>query len=205
MGKVGIELSMSLDSFIAGPHDSPELPLGEGGERLFTWFSSGDTEFRVPSGERTFKVSRASAGLFRQTWKTYGALVSGRRTFDIAHGWNGRHPLDVPIFVVSHAPPPEWAQPGQFTFVSDGVASAIAQAEAVAGEKNVAVVAASLAQQALRAGLLDEIQIDLVPVLLGSGVRFFDHLGPTPIALEKLGLVEGTGVTHLRYRVVKTS
>jgi len=204
MGIISVELTMSLDGFIAGPDDGPDLPLGEGGERLFDWFNSGDTEFQTPSGDRTFKVSRASAALFEQTWKLYGALVTGRRTFDIAKGWGGRHPLNVPIFVVSHTPRPAWSKAmPNITFVENGLASAIAQAQAAAGGKNVSIVAASLAQQALRAGRLDEVQVDLVPVLLGGGVRFFDNLGPAPIALQTLGVIEGHGVTHLRYRVMK--
>jgi dihydrofolate reductase len=204
MGRVGVELTMSLDGFIAGPNDGPAHPLGEGGDALFTWFEAGDTDFVVPSGTMTFKVSRASVALFNKTWPTYGAFVTGRRTFDIAQGWGGRHPLNVPIFVVSHQPRPEWAADlPNITFVSDGLPSAIAQAQAAAGAKNVSVNAASLAQQALKAGLLDDIQIDLVPLLLGSGVRFWGDSGAQPVPLEQLEPVVGTGVTHLRYRVVK--
>jgi dihydrofolate reductase len=204
MGRVGVELTMSLDGFIAGPNDGPAHPLGEGGEALFTWFDAGDTDFVVPSGTMTFKVARASAALFKQTWPSYGALVSGRRTFDIAQGWGGRHPLDVPIFVLSHQPRPAWsARLPNITWVMDGLPSAIAQAQAAAGGKNVSVNAASLAQQALKAGLLDDIQIDLVPLMLGGGVRFWEDIGGKPVSLEQLEPVVGTGVTHLRYRVLK--
>jgi len=133
-----------------------------------------------------------------------GAFVTGRRTFDITNGWGGQPPLGVPAFVVTHqAVPEEWVYEGSpFTFVTDGVESAVGQARKVAGDGMVAVGAASLAQQCIRAGLLDEIHVDLVPFLLGDGVRLFDRLGG-PVELEQIEVVEGTGVTHLTYRVVK--
>jgi len=204
MGKVATGLTMSLDGFIAGPNDGPERPLGEGGMRLFDWYSSGDTEYRMPGSEMVFMVSPQSAELLREAHGKMGASVTGRRTFDITNGWGGRPPLGVPTFVVTHSVPQEWLYEGSpFTFVTDGVESAVAQAKAVAGDKDVAVGAASIAQQCIKAGLLDEIHVDLVPVLLGAGVRFFDHLGPGPIELEKARVVEGVGVTHLTFRVVK--
>jgi dihydrofolate reductase len=208
MGKVTMGLSMSLDGFIAGPNDGPEHPLGEGGERLFAWYGSGDTEYTAPSGTMTVKVSRASAELLRNEFGAIGAIVSGRRTFDITDGWGGRHPLDVPVFVVTHAVPDEWInryRGAPFTFVTDGVESAVRQAQAVAGDKNVAVGAASIVQQCLRAGLLDEVHVSLVPVLLGGGVRLFDHLGGEAIELERTRLIEDPDVTHLTFRVVKGS
>ncbi len=112
--------------------------------------------------------------------------------------------MGVPAFVVSHTISQEWVYEGSpFTFVTDGVESAVEQAKAVAGDKNVAVGAASIAQQCIRAGILDEIHIDLVPFLLGNGVRLFDHLGTEPIELESTKVVEAPGVTHLTFRVVK--
>jgi dihydrofolate reductase len=197
---------MSLDGFIAGANDSPDLSLGEGGERLFDWYFSGDIEVPVPigAGEMVFRLSPASAQVFQEALRTTGALVTGRRTFDIARGWGGRHPLDAPVFVVTHTVPQGWFTEGTpFTFVTDGVESAVAQARAVAGDKNVAVGAAIIVQQCLQAGLLDEINIDLVPLLLGKGVRLFEYLGNAPIALETTRVVEAPGVTHLQYRVVK--
>ncbi|MDQ3286624.1 MAG: dihydrofolate reductase family protein, partial [Actinomycetota bacterium] len=126
------------------------------------------------------------------------------RTFDLTNGWGGRHPLDVPVSVVTHTVPQEWVFEGSpFTFVTDGLESAIGQAKAVAGDKDVGVVGASLVQQCIRAGLLDEIHVDLVPVLLGDGVRLFDHLDTEPIELESTRMIEGAGVTHLTFRVVK--
>jgi dihydrofolate reductase len=204
MGKVRTGHSTSLDGFIAGPNDGPEAPMGDGGERLLAWYSGGDTEYRLPGTEMVFRVSKQSAELLRETRTTTGALVTGRRTFDFTNGWGGRHPLDVPTFVVTHTVPQEWVYEGSpFTFVTDGVESAVEQAKAVAGGKDVAVGAASIAQQCIRAGLLDEVHVNLVPVLLGGGVRLFEHLGTTPIDLESTRVIEAPGVTHLTFRVVK--
>ena len=204
MGKVTMGLSMSLDGFIAGPNDGAGNPLGDGGERLFEWYSSGDTDYEMPGTEMVFKVSPQSAELLREGFGTMGAFVTGRRTFDIANGWGGRPPLGVPTFVVTHTVSQEWLYEGSpFTFVTDGVESAVEQAKAVAADKDVAVGAASIAQQCIRAGLLDEININLVPVLLGGGVRLFEHLGTGPIELEKTRVIEAPEITHLTFRVVK--
>jgi hypothetical protein len=108
MGKVRTGHSTSLDGFIAGPNDGPDAPMGDGGERLLGWYAAGDTEYRLPATEMVFKVSPQSAELLRETRSTTGALVTGRRTFDLTNGWGGRHPLDVPVFVVSHTVPQEW-------------------------------------------------------------------------------------------------
>jgi dihydrofolate reductase len=196
MGSIIFNMSMSLDGFIAGPHGEVD--------QLFRWYGSGDTEIPFPGSDLVFKVSRASAELFREVWPSIGAMVTGRRNFDGAAGWGGTPPLGVPHFVVTHSVPQEWVTDGSpFTFVTDGVASAVAQATHAAGEKHVAVSSASIMQQCLAAGLLDEIHIDLVPVLLGSGVRLFEHLGSETINLERTGVIEGSGVTHLRFRVLK--
>ena len=204
MGKVSTGLSMSLDGFIAGPNDGGERPLGDGGERLFAWYSGGDTEYVLPGTEMVFEVSPQSAELLREAHGKMGAFVTGRRTFDIANGWGGSPPLGVPTFVVTHTVPQGWVYEGSpFTFVMDSVQSAVEQAKAVAGDKDVAVGAASIVQQCIRAGLLDEIHVDLAPVLLGDGVRLFDRLGTGPIELERTEVVEGAGVTHLTFRVVR--
>jgi dihydrofolate reductase len=204
MGKVTSGLTMSLDGFIAGPNDGPENPLGENGMRLFDWYESGDTDYVVPSGGMTFKVSSQSAEMLRGAFSSIGAIVTGRRTFDITNGWGGRHPLDVPIVVLTHTVPDGWDYEGSsFTFVTDGVESAIEKAREVAGEKDVAVGAASLVQQCLKAGLLDEVHVDIVPVLLGGGVRMFDNLGPEHIELERTQIIEAPDVTHMTFRVVK--
>jgi dihydrofolate reductase len=151
-----------------------------------------------------FKVSPTSAEFLREAHRKMGAFVTGRRTFDIANGWGGRPPLGVSTFVVTHTVPQEWVYEGSpFTFVTNGVESAVEQAKVVAGDKNVAVGAASIAQQCIEAGLLDEIHIDPVPVLLGGGVRLFEHLGPEAIELESTRVIEAPSVTHLTFRVVK--
>jgi len=204
MGKVRTGHSTSLDGFIAGPNDGPEAPMGDGGERLLAWNAAGDTEYRLPGTEMVFNVSPQSADLLRETRRTTGALVTGRRTFDLTNGWGGRHPLDVPVFVLTHTVPQEWVSEGSpFTFVTDGLESAVKQAKAVAGDKDVGVIGASLVQQCIKAGLLDEIHVDLVPVLLGGGVGLFEHLGAGPIELESTRVIEGAGVTHLTFRVVR--
>jgi dihydrofolate reductase len=204
MGKVMVELSMSLDGFVAGPNDGPENPLGDGGTRLFDWYSSGDTAFPLPGTDMVFKISRASAELLQEEWNKLGAMVAGRRMFDIANAWGGKPPGGGPCFIVTHTAPQEWVKEGSpFTFVTDGVESAIRQAKQAAGDKNVAIGSANIAQQCLKAGLLDEIQIDLVPVLLGGGVRLFENPGPAPIELETTRVVDAPGVTHIRFRIVR--
>jgi len=196
VGKVGTGFSTSLDGFIARLN-------GDVGP-LFDWYFGGDTEYTVPSGNITLKVSEQSAELLRTSYGTMGALVVGRRHFDHARGWGGRHPMDLPVFVVTHTVPREWTYEGSpFTFVTDGVESAVERAREVAGDKNVGVGGADVAQQCIEAGLIDEVGIDLVPVLLGEGVRFFDRLRSGPIELERTRVVEAPGVTHLRFRIVR--
>lgn len=124
--------------------------------------------------------------------------------FDITGGWNGKPPGEGPTFIVTHNPPQKWIYEGSpFTFVTDGVENAIARAKAAAGEKDVSVASASMAQQCLEAGLLDEIHLDLAPVLLGGGVRLFERLGIEPLDLEKIHAIDTPDVTHLAFRVVK--
>ena len=158
----------------------------------------------LPGTGLLFKVSRASARLLQAVWDTVGASVTGRRAFDVANAWGGNPPLGVPTFVVTHDPPQAWAhkKDSPYIFVTDGVESAIRQARAAAGGKNVAVGGSTIVQQCLKAGFLDEIRIELVPVLLGAGIRLFDNLGEAPIHLEHTGIVEGIGVTHLQFRVL---
>lgn len=206
MSKVKVELSMSLDGFVAGPNDGPKNGLGDGGDRLFKWYSSGDVDFPLAGTEMVFKISPASAELLQESWPSIGASVTGRRTFDITGGWGGNPPggPDARYFVVTHTIPQEWVKPGSpFTFVTDGVESAVEQAKEAAGNKNIDLMGASIVQQCLKAGLIDAIQIDLAPVLLGGGVSLFGYLGCGPIDLECIKVVEGIDVTHLLFRVVK--
>jgi dihydrofolate reductase len=203
VGKVVFNITVSLDGFVTGPNDGPENGLGDGGDRLFKWYFSGNTEIPISDGRMVLKVSPQSAELLKESMGTFGADVWGRRTFDIARAWDG-HPPRTPCFVVTHTIPQEWAKAGSpFTFVTDGIESAIRQAKKAAGDKDVVVCTASLLQQCLKAGLLDEIYIDVVPVLLGNGVRLFEDLGTTPIELESIRAIGAPSVTHLGFRVIK--
>ncbi len=203
MGKVTFNITMSLDGFVAGPNDNPDNGLGDGGDALFNWYFSGDTEFSVGSGSPLLKVSPQSAKVLKEARRTRGAGVWGRRTFDIAKAWGGRPPIE-PGFIVTHAIPQKWAEKGSpFTFVTDGIESAIRQAKKAAGDKNVVVCTASILQQCLNLGLMDEIYIDVAPLLLGKGVRLFDHLDIQPIKLECIRAIEAPGVTHLGFRVIR--
>jgi dihydrofolate reductase len=203
MGKVVFNMTVSLDGFVAGPNDSPDNGLGDGGDALFNWYFSGDTEIPISDGNMVLKVSPQSAKILKAALETYGAGVWGRRTFDIAHAWDG-HPPGTPCFIVTHTVPQEWAKEGSpFTFVTDGVESAIRQAKKAAGDKDVVICTASILQQCLNAGLMDEIHVDVAPLLLGKGVRLFDHLNIEPIELERIRVIEAPGVTHLGFRIVK--
>ena len=203
MGKVTFNMTMSLDGFVAGPNDGPENGLGDGGDGLFTWYFSGDTEVFMSEGVPPLKVSKQSAELMKKAFSNYGAGVWGRRTFDIAHAWGG-NPPGSPAFIVTHNIPQEWVKEGSpFIFVSDGVESAIHQAKKAAGDKDVVICTPSILQQALKAGLVDEIHVDVAPILIGGGVSLFDHFGSAPINLECIGNIQAPGVTHLGFRVIK--
>ena len=198
MGTIAAGFSMSLDGFIAGLNDDVQ--------RLFAWMSLGNTDLNLSSGDTDFdlKVSSESAKGFEEAIKATGAIVSGRRMFDVAGAWGGKHPLGAPVIVVTHTPPKEWIYEGSpFIFVTDGVESAIEKAWEIAGDKNIGVGGADITRQCIKLGLLDEIGIDLVPVLLGQGVRLFEYLGIEPIKLERTGVRESPGVTHLSFRIVK--
>ncbi len=212
MAKVIIALSKSLDGFIAGRNDGDAHPLGEEGRHLFDWYFDGDTPIRrYEEGARRgirvppFRLSRTSASVFDELVEGSGAFVTGRRTYDIARGWGGNGPVPgIPLYVVTHSVPKHIPRgEAEYTFVTDGVENAVDQASLRAGDQYVSLMGASVPQQALRAGLVDEIQIHLAPVLLGGGVRLFDHLGLESIGLEILRVVDSPGVTHLRFRVLR--
>ncbi|HET6830601.1 MAG TPA: dihydrofolate reductase family protein [Solirubrobacterales bacterium] len=187
-------MSMSLDGFITGPDDNADQGLGAGGERLHEWL--GEPGGGNPPG---FHPEGQSAVVFDEMLAT-GAVVVGRRTFDLAGHWNGDHHDGVPIFVPTRGEPPEPASE-LVHYVTDGVVGAMRQAKEAAGDANVMVHGADLAQSCLRAGILDELEIHLVPVLLGEGRRLFEHLGDDHIELELTRVLDAPGVTHLRYRV----
>jgi dihydrofolate reductase len=203
MGKVVFNMTVSLDGFVAGPNDGPDNGLGDGGDALFNWYFGGDTEIPISDGNMVLKVSPQSAEILKEAMGSYGAGVWGRRTFDIAHAWGG-HPPGSPAFIVTHHVPGEWVYEGSpFTFVTDGVESAIRQAKQAAGDKDVVVCTASILQQCLNLGLMDEIHADVAPLLLGNGVRLFDHLDIKSLELERIRVVEAPNVTHLGFRVIK--
>ena len=199
MSKVIAIMSMSLDGFVADPADG----VGE----VFDWyFNSGDVEVESGGADpMTFRVSAASAAHIRGLWSELGAVLTGRRTFEVAHGWGGNHAWG-PAFVLTHQIPAGWPRPGStVNFVSDGIESAVRQAKAAAGGKSVGVHGADTIRQLLDAGLLDEIHVDVAALLLGSGVRLFDHLARTPTVLGDPMVIAGVGVTHLRYPVRNVS
>lgn len=191
---------MSLDGFIAGPNDEPENPGGDEFMRLHDWYGFG------PDGPDTSDLKSAQkSGLgqqFLDEGNTTGAVLAGRRTVEQVDHWKGDH-HGVPIFVPSHRPPgPTVANYPLVTYVSDGIASAMAQAKAAAGERNVLVHGAYTAQSALEAGVLDELQIHQIPVLFGGGRRLFDLL-PSRIELEIAKVIDTPEATHIRYRVLR--
>jgi dihydrofolate reductase len=184
-------MSMSLDGFIAGPDVREDQGLGRGGERLHEWLGAG-------GNPREFRPPGASGDVFDELMKT-GAVVTGRQTFDFAGQWGGDHHDGVPIFVVVQGDVPDTPY-DNVHYVTDGVESAMAQAKEAAGDADVMVHGATLAQKMLRAGVLDELEIQLIPVLLGGGVSLFGELGELR-ELELARVVDSPGVTHLRYRV----
>ena len=194
MATVLAGFTMSLDGFVADPDD--------GVGHLFDWYDTGDVAFEWPGNDMVSHTTPVSAAHLRALVESAGALVVGRRIFDITAGWGGRHPIGVPVFVVTHSVPEGWPRDdAPFTFVTDGVESAIAQAKAVAGDKRVGVAGPNTVQQCLNAGLVNEVHIDLAPVILGAGIRFFDNLARTPVLLDNPTVAEGDRVTHLTYRV----
>ena len=205
MPKVIIDMTMSLDGFVAGPGDGKANPLGlHGGMAIFDWYMSGPR--KAGDSDILHPEPGVNQAVVDQMFAESGAFIFGRRTYDITNGWGGRHPVNgVPVFVLTHKPPPPESVPkgpSNLTFVTDGIASAVRQAKAAAGDKHVKLGGASPGKEALAAGLVDEILVHLAPYLLGGGVRLFDEL-PDGIRLEKLSVSDGPLATHLRYRVIK--
>jgi dihydrofolate reductase len=199
MSSTVLYMSMSLDGFVAGPNESVDNGLGDRGERLHEWiFAGAPTEHGgVPA-----RPAGVNGEVMDEAMAT-GAVVAGRGTFEPAKGWGGDHHDGVPIFILSrHQSGAEATQWPLVTYVSD-VGTAMARAKEAAGEKNVLVHGVGTAQLALAAGVLDELQIHLIPVLLGEGRRLFEHLGADHIELEPIRILDGPGVTHLRYRVCR--
>jgi dihydrofolate reductase len=193
--KVFFDISMSLDGYMTASGQTAAEPMGPGGDRLVAWAFGED--------ERDRRVLTEGVA-------ATGAVIAGRRTYDTSRPWWGADgptgDARVPVFVVTHEPPSDAPENGVYTFVAGGIEKALEQAKAAAGDKHVTVMGgADTGQQFLRAGLVDELSIHLVPVLLGGGTRMFEHLGGEHIELERVGLTGTPAATHLRLRVVKRS
>jgi dihydrofolate reductase len=215
MARLTLDITMSLDGFIAGPNQSLEQPLGEGGERLHEWLvrlASFRERHGLSGGE-----TNGDTEVVEESLRGTGAVVMGRRMFSGGEGsweedpradgwWGDEPPFHAPVFVLTHHARETVVKQGgtTFNFVTDGIEAALDQARADAGNKDVAVAGgASVVQQYLKAGLLDELQIHVVPLLLGGGVRLFDQLGSEQVELECTRVIQSPAVTHLKYRVVK--
>ena len=213
MARLRFNISMSLDGFVAGPNQSEENPLGEGGEQLHEWVVQLEA-WRKAHGYEGGEIN-ASTPIVDESLENVGATVMGRNMFggDGPWGeepwdgwWGDEPPFHMPVFIVTHHPREPVVKEGgtTYTFVTDGIESALEQAQEAAGGKDVALAGgASIAQQYLKAGLIDELELHVVPVLLGGGARLFDNLGDAKVGLECTRVVEAPGVTHLTYRIVR--
>lgn len=197
MGKVIASASMSLDGYVAKDDNT----IGH----LFDWLQNGDVECRTATPEITFHVSPQSSEYWHESVSSLGALICGRTLFDFTDGWGGRHTMDVPVVVVTHKVPTDWvaAHPdAPFTFVTEGIVAAVEQAQSIAKDRVVAVTAGTIARQCLELGLLDEVAVDLVPVVMGEGRPFFGKLSISDVELgDPTIFIQGDRVTHLRFPV----
>ncbi len=192
MGKVLTHMTMSLDGFIAQPDDIP----GE----IFDWYGAGDVSVPSANPDVTFDVDAASAEVLRDLTQNVGALVSGRRLFEITDGWGDRHPVGAPVVVVTHREVPNPERWPRTTFVGD-VASGVEKARELAGDKDVTISSANIAQQAVDLGLVDEVCVSLAPVLLGEGIPYFAKLDRGHVLFDDPVVVQGRRALHLRYPV----
>jgi dihydrofolate reductase len=190
MATVVADMSMSLDGFVAGPNDEVD--------EVFSWITAGDVAVESENPDLEYKVDETSAEELQGS--NVKALVIGRRTFDLAGGWGGTHPVGVPVWIPTHDPPHGWDD-APFTFVTEGAEAAVNQASEHAGDGIVGVAGVSVVRQCLNAGLLDAVRVSLVPYLLGEGIPYFAGLEGTPVKLGQPKVVEGKGVTHLQYEV----
>lgn len=191
MSKVFTHMTMSLDGYIADPNDRID--------DLFDWYGAGDVAVPSANDDISFKVDEASAAVLRDLTENVGALVSGRRLFDITDGWGDNHPVGAPVVVVTHRPPDDAERWPRTTFVGD-VGAAVALAREIADGKDVTIASANVIQQALALGLVDEVCVSLVPVLLGEGIPYFASLDHHQL-LEDPEVVRGRRALHLRYPV----
>jgi dihydrofolate reductase len=196
MNKVTTGASVSIDGYISGPGES-------GFEHLFAWYGGGDVVIETTNPELKFSLTDEDAAQVRAVIDEIGCFVVGRHLFDITNGWGGRHTLGIHCVVLTHSVPDGWADDEHYTFVTEGgIERAIEVARGIAGDKDVGLNGGTIASQALDAGLVDEIGVDLVPVVLGGGTPFFASLANGPFVLEgPVSCVQGHRVTHLRYAV----
>jgi len=193
MGKVLTHMTMSLDGYIADLNDRVD--------DIFAWYSAGDVAMETANKDVSFKVDKASAEMLRDLIGTTGALISGRRLFDITNGWGDNHPAAPRVIVVTHRPPIDAAQKWPKTAFVGSVELAVSQAREIAGDKNVVIASANIIQQALDLGLVDEVCISLAPVLLGDGIPYFSKLARGHQLLDDPAVVQGHRALHLRYQV----
>lgn len=195
MGKVIASGAMSIDGYISGPGES-------GFEHLFAWYRNGGVTVETTRSDLVFHMTEGSARLWREFVGNLGALVVGRRTFDVTDGWGGLHPIGVPVIVMTHETPASWVADhpdSPFIFINDGIGPAVSRAKEIAAGKDVGLTAGVVAQQALDAGLLDEIWVMLAPVVLGEGRPFFETVNTAPVSFADPEVFAEAGVTHLRY------
>jgi dihydrofolate reductase len=202
MSSTVLYMSMSLDGFIAAANEGPDNALGDGGERLHEWvFEGAEDGVEIHPKE----AAGGHAGVNRQVvdeFMSTGAVIAGRGTFEPAGGWKGDHHDGVPIYILSRNPAPAWAADWPAVHYVSDLEVAVREAKQAAGDKDVLVHGSGMAQRMLAAGLLDELEIHLVPILFGEGRRLFEHLGVEHRELERTRVLEGDGgVTHLHYRV----
>ncbi|GAA5063889.1 dihydrofolate reductase family protein [Haladaptatus pallidirubidus] len=204
MSNVIVDIGMSLDGFIAGPNAGPQNNLGDEGRRLHQWMY--DVHSWRERQNRTGGETNRDDELVREAFDRIGAYVMGRRMFDEGEvGWPNPPPFREPVFVLTHEEREPWVREGgtTFTFVTDGIETALEQAKEAAGEKDVRIAGgANIVQQFIEAGLVDELQIHLAPLLLGDGIRLFDHIDRGPVELENTQVIDSPKVTHLEYRVL---
>jgi dihydrofolate reductase len=193
MGRVFTHMTMSLDGFIADPNDQP----GE----LFDWYGAGDVSVSTPNEGISFNVDEASAEMLRELTGNTGALVSGRRLFNIADGWGDNHPAGAPVVVVTHRPPEDAAKRWPRTTFVDGVDAAITEARRIAGDQDVTIARTKITQQALDLGLVEEVCVSLVPVLFGEGIPYLTRLDRGHLLLDDPVVIQGRRALHLRYPV----
>jgi dihydrofolate reductase len=192
MSKVIADMSMSLDGYVADEND--------GIDEVFEWYMTGPKTVETAS-DIEMQMTEENAKKFAEAVSDTGAVLTGRRTSDLAGAWGGQHPVGCPTWVVSHRPPPEGLPETSTVHFVDDIEEAVRQAREAAGEKNVGVAGGDIVQQLLELGLIDEVRISLVPVVLGKGIPYFRIPANAPIKLEGPEITEGEGVTHLHYRV----